>query len=824
MRIIHTLFALMLLWGVLTSSLAHAADPADCTGIVLDETGVPVPDAEIRLAGSSGKTYQAESDKAGRFAYRNLPAGEYKVEVRKEGFFVLAGEVLTLSPGQNELNLTLNHAQEVHEQVQVTALPNQIDPQDTTERSTITAKDIRDIPVPNTHVLTQSLVTLPEVVQDNLGNLHVAGARSGETQYLLDGFEIGDPVSGMLTARFNVDATRKAEVQTARYGAGYAHSGANILSLETPDGDDKFRFGTTNPIPGINVQEGVHLGNWYPRFSVSGPVVRGRLWFSDAVSLQHTFSVVKELPRDFNTWTQWSGDNLLRLQYNLNPKHIMHLSVLYDRAQDSNLGLDPLNPQSTTVDLTERRGFASVKDQVWWYDTLFELGVAADSGVLEFVPKGTQPYVLLINGTSGNFFETLHQRGKRLQAFGSVTAASRHWHGTHQVSVGANVAGLTFRQAAERREIDALRAYQSDGITPCTSPGTDKCLERRSTFLGSPNAGVSNTQAGGFVQDLWSFSKRFVLQTGLRTDWDRFTHSSILEPRISGNVLPFEGERAKFSLGWGIYDAPLNLSVIAQAFDQQQVDTFYDSTPASVATSQFVLPARGLRQPRYTISSAGWQQKITQSTLWGIELLARNGHHQFAYVDQNPAQRGGVFLLQDSRKDRYRAATFSVRHAFSETTEVYVAYTRSRARSNEVLNPSLGSIFFAAQQSAPLAWDAPNRLLAWGWTPAHIWAMQFSYFFEYRRGYPFSMVNLRQELVGAPNSNRFPSYANLNLALEKKFAFRGYLWAVRGEVVNVFSRRNPDTVVSNVDAPNRGMFSGGQGRAFTGRVRFVGRK
>jgi len=31
-------------------------------------------------------------------------------------------------------------------------------------------------------------------------------------------------------------------------------------------------------------------------------------------------------------------------------------------------------------------------------------------------------------------------------------------------------------------------------------------------------------------------------------------------------------------------------------------------------------------------------------------------------------------------------------------------------------------------------------------------------------------------------------------------------------------------VVNNVDAPNYGMFTGGQGRAFTARLRFVGRK
>src|SRR5712691_2535345 len=648
---------------------ARAADSADCVGVIADENGVPLAAAQITLQSSGGRNFRTETDGAGRFTLHNLPAGEYKIEARKEGFFVLAGQALTLRAGANELTLTLQHAEELHEQVQVTAPANQIDPQDTTKRETITAREIRDIPVPNTHILQESLVALPEVVQDNFGGLHIAGARSGETQYLLDGFEIGDPVNNTLSARFNVDATRAAEVQTGRIGAGYAHSGASVLNLETPDGDDKWRFGTTNPVPGINIQRGPRLGNWYPRFTFSGPIEHGRFWFSDAIGLQHTFSLIRELPAGADISTQWEGDNLFRLQYNITPKHILHASVLYNRMQDQSLGLDALDPESTTVDLHQQRTFASLKDQIWLYDTLIELGVAADSDTQDFFPQGTAPYVLLVNGTSGNFFEQFHDHGTRVQGLLNVIAASRHWHGTHQVSAGANVAGLEFSQAATRGEIQALRA--------------DGTLVRQSTFAGPANPQASNTQAGGYAQDNWSLSKRFVLQGGLRTDWDRFTGSAMLEPRVSGNVLPFGDDSSNLSLGWGIYNAPLNLSVIEQSFDQQQSDTFFNSagtTPAgSPAINQFVLPARGLRQPRFTTTSAGWQQKIRHNTIVDVELLARNGYHGFVYVDQNPAQVGGIFLLQDTRKDRYRAATLTLRHILSEDTEVYGAYTRSRA-------------------------------------------------------------------------------------------------------------------------------------------------
>jgi hypothetical protein len=318
------------------------------------------------------------------------------------------------------------------------------------------------------------------------------------------------------------------------------------------------------------------------------------------------------------------------------------------------------------------------------------------------------------------------------------------------------------------------------------------------------------------------------VQAGLRTDWDRFTQSAMAEPRLHANILPFGDDTSKISLGWGIYNVPLNLSQIAQAFDQQQLDTFYNTAGAVVApgtvVSQFVLPANGLQQPRFTTYSAGWQQKLVHNTLLGLQLLARNGSHGFVYVDQQPTQPGGIFLLQDTRKDRYRSATVSVRHVFSEDMEVYGAYTRSVAHSNEVLNPALGSIFYVAQQPGPVLWDAPNRVVTWGWAPTHIWGIQLSYFFEYRTGFPFSVINLEQQLVGPPNSSRFPAYASLNIGLEKKFGFRGYLWGVRVEAVNILDRQNPNTVVNNIDAPNFGAFSGGQGLAFTLRVRFIGRK
>jgi hypothetical protein len=240
-----------------------------------------------------------------------------------------------------------------------------------------------------------------------------------------------------------------------------------------------------------------------------------------------------------------------------------------------------------------------------------------------------------------------------------------------------------------------------------------------------------------------------------------------------------------------------------------------------------VLPTNGLQslqQPYFDIASAGWEQRIGENTLVSVELLARDQHHGLAWETLSPGQIGSEFLLQSSRRDKYRGATVTARHTFKNTAVLFGSYTRSKASSDQVLDPALGSLYFAPQQAGPLSWDAPNRILTWGSTPTPIWGILFSYLFDYHTGFPYSAINQQQFLFGTANSYRFPDYASLTIGLEKKFTFKKRVFAARVSVINILNRQNPDVVVNNVDAPNFGMFTGGQGRAVTARLRFVGKK
>ena len=777
----------------------------------------PLPSGGQAPTQLSGPTFTAVSDEAGFFTLPDLSPGEYMVRVEKPGYFVLANQKIQLTADNTEFGFTLNHAEEVREKVDVTVSENRIDPTSMPSTAALTDTEIRDIPVPSSHDLQQSLVAMPLVLRDNSDLLHVAGARDTQILHLLDGVDVTDPTSGATTAEMIVEAVRKAEIQTSRFGAEYAHPGAAILSYDTREGDDRWRFGTTDFIPGIKVQEGVQFGNFYPRVEFSGPIVREHFWFSQAFDLVHTLSIVNGLPSGQNERSEWGGDSWSRLLWKISDNNSLHIAFLYNNRSDTNFGLDALHPISTTSDTSSNMLFGFVKGQSYVHKTLFEYGIGVERNYGDSNPMGNAPYVLLVNGAEGNYFQQTEQMGRRYQAFTDAISSPLHWMGTHTLSVGANLSSVELISYDDRGEIQALR--------------NDLTLDRLTTFAGYPRFSLSNTLAGGFVQDQWTPNRYVVAQVGVRADWDRLFQAALVQPRVAVNFLPFSGDRTKFSVGWGMYNIPLNLSLIGQTFDQWQVDTLYNATGTTPvdgpAASFFLRPTSGLpslQQPYFDIASAGWQQRLGENTLLSLELLARDGHHELVYETESPGNIGSNFLLLTTRRDKYRAVTISARHTFSNGTLLFGSYTRSKATTDQDLDPMLGQLYFAPQQPGPLSWDAPNRLLTWGSVPTPIWGILFTYFFEYRTGYPYSVTNQQQFLVGPPNSLRFPDYASLTIAVEKKFGFNHRVFAVRVAVINILGRQNPDVVVNNIDAPNFGAFSGGQGRAVTARLRFVGRQ
>jgi len=788
----------------------------DLQGQVIDEDGQPLQRVEITVHFGSSSTLTVYSDAAGHFEVTGLTPIQVVVTISKPGFFKIDSRPLEVSPGSNEVSFTLNHETELQEKLEVESSPIQIDPDTTSHQESLVQHEILNVPVPSTHDLQQSLRVIPQVLADSNGTLHVAGARQGQTEILLDGFEVNDPGTGSFNSNVTVDAVREVSVETGGFGAQYAHAGGGIVSIDTQSGDDKLRFGITNFLPDLSVQQGAHFGNWYPRVLFSGPLKKGKVWFSEALTVQHTFRLVNELPSGQNTDSQWVGSNLVRLQVNLTPKNILQGSFLYNLLSDPRLGLGPFTPLSTTTNTQSRRYFGSVKDQIWVGRTLFDVGVAVDTGHTNSNPLGTSPYLITPSTASGNYFQALSQDSRRLQFNGDVTTGSLDWLGKHTLSAGWNTAGLDFSQQAARTQIQFYRGCATGAPSGCL--GT---LSETATFSGNSAPHLANTQVGGYAQDLWRPLKPIVFSVGLRTDWDRLIDQHIVEPRIAMNWVPAEDGRMKFTLAWGEHYQPIYLASLAPGFDQQRTDRFFDATGlvpiGAPRISSFSTPLDALKQPRSYNTTAEWDERFFASTFIGAAFLLRESRNGLAWETQS----SGTLLLQNRRNDRYTAGEAWIRHTFGDKAQIAVDYTRSRASSNEVLDPTLASLILSPQQGGPLLWDAPNRIVSSGWTPIPLWGLLLSGFAEYHTGYPFSVVNEEQQLTDPANSHRFPDYFSLNLGLEKRFPFRGREWAVRISGINLTGHSNPSTVVNDVDAPNFLTYAGGQRRAFTVRLRLV---
>jgi hypothetical protein len=204
-----------------------------------------------------------------------------------------------------------------------------------------------------------------------------------------------------------------------------------------------------------------------------------------------------------------------------------------------------------------------------------------------------------------------------------------------------------------------------------------------------------------------------------------------------------------------------------------------------------------------------------------VELLVRRGAHGWAYEQQ----ANGTFLLGTNRQDRYDAVQISARKEWRRGYPFLISYTRSRARSNETVDFSLDNFIVGNQQAGPLPWDAPNLLQSWGSAPL-FWKLKkfdIAYSAIWRSGFPFFTVDQFGQLASGPGQFRFPDFFTLNVAVERKFRFKGYYWAARVGLDDITDRQNAATVDNNINSPTFLTFFGQSHRTLNGRIRFLGK-
>jgi hypothetical protein len=257
---------------------------------VMSEEGQVLPGASVTLSSNvlMGTRNQATSSN-GKATFRNLPPGDYAIEVVMDGFqtFHQTGiEVRLSKTAKADVAMKLGQAREVVEVVGSGPIV------DTTSNTLSHEFDFNNYinHIPNTRSYTGIASFSAGVVAQN--NPSAGGGGSNSNMYMLDGVSHMDPKTHTWSGQFNIDSVADISVINAGATAEYGNATGMILNMVTKSGSNNVTglarlemtrvnwndLSVKNPdTTADDVRQGIDNDAWW--FSAGGPLYPDVLWW-----------------------------------------------------------------------------------------------------------------------------------------------------------------------------------------------------------------------------------------------------------------------------------------------------------------------------------------------------------------------------------------------------------------------------------------------------------------------------------------------------------------------------------------------------------------
>ncbi len=244
MAVLAVLFVGMAAWG-------QAVSTAQISGVVTDQTGAVVPDAQVVLTQTdTGLNRSATTDSNGYYVMPALPVGPYRMNVTKQGFtaYVQTGIVLQVSSNP-VLNVTLGIGA-VTTEVTVQAGAQMVETQSNGVGTVVDQQRVEELPL-NGRQLTQLIFISGSANTAPNGDLNsnknyptvsiaVNGGLPNGVTYLLDGSTHNDPFNNLNLPLPFPDATQEFKVETSSLPAQYGDHAAAAVNAVTKSGTNSF--------------------------------------------------------------------------------------------------------------------------------------------------------------------------------------------------------------------------------------------------------------------------------------------------------------------------------------------------------------------------------------------------------------------------------------------------------------------------------------------------------------------------------------------------------------------------------------------------------
>ncbi|HEU4951080.1 MAG TPA: carboxypeptidase regulatory-like domain-containing protein [Holophagaceae bacterium] len=332
---------------VAAAPLAAQGVNVQLAGQVTDSNGQPLADATISIRNDeTGFTRVVQTNGNGRYLAVNLPVGPYAVTVSKPGYQTASNIHENLNLG-DAAPLNVKLAAESVATVEVVAQAAPVDAERATQAAIINPDALQNLPVLN-RSFTSLATSAPQVIVDNQrGNLAIAGQRGVNTAIQIDGGDVDEPFFGGQTGAaegttpftVSIEAIREYQVVTDGASAEYGRMGGGYVNAITKSGTNDFGgsvFFYTRPkdmianepvINGSQKQIGDFTQNQFG-FSVGGPIIKDKLFYFFVYDGQRRTEPITQI---------WGGqDNPLTLNpANANDAALIAQGGNYDKKSDS---------------------------------------------------------------------------------------------------------------------------------------------------------------------------------------------------------------------------------------------------------------------------------------------------------------------------------------------------------------------------------------------------------------------------------------------------------------------------------------------------------
>jgi hypothetical protein len=307
---------LLVALALIPSALAQEST-GGLQGTVKDPSGAAVPHARVILTGTSLiGTKSLETDKSGYYRFENLSPGRYTLSVAASGFAETKLDNLTITVNTTPVinpTLTLGAANSV---IEVNAATPTIDVTSSATQTNVTAEQLQFEPHGRTFegVMAFSPGTSFEPLN---GGYSVSGASFNENAYQIEGMDVGNIQNGVQAATLPTDFVENIQLLTNGYQANEAAALGGVVNVAIKRGTNNWhgtlqinysgdtleagpatslRYDPSATAPKTRVDEAFqfytpkkdHYRNVQPGFTVSGPIMRDRLWATVGFEPQFT--------------------------------------------------------------------------------------------------------------------------------------------------------------------------------------------------------------------------------------------------------------------------------------------------------------------------------------------------------------------------------------------------------------------------------------------------------------------------------------------------------------------------------------------------------